>query len=283
MDQQRILITGGSGTLGRQLTPRLQQAGYTVRILSRRPAPASTDGSGTGGSGTTPAPEWAQAEIETGAGLAEALTGVDTIIHAASSAFKNTQQVDVEGTGRLLAAAKAAAIQHFLYISIVGIERIPFSYYQAKLAAEKLIEASDLPYSILRTTQFHNLLDQMLNGLSRYPLILPLVADMRFQPIDEGEVAELMVKMVAAGPAGRVPDAGGPELKTAKEFAQAWLAARGLKRRILHLPIPGKVIAGYRQGYNCAPDRKVGRLTWADYLRHHYQITNSQAQPALQP
>jgi uncharacterized protein YbjT (DUF2867 family) len=271
MNPQRILITGGSGVLGRQLTPRLQQAGYTVRILSRRPA-------STGGSGTAPAPEWAQAEIETGAGLTEALSGVDTIIHTASSPFKNTQQVDVEGTGRLLEAAKTAGIPHFLYISIVGIDRIPFSYYQAKLAAEKLIQAADLPYSILRTTQFHNLLDQALQGLSRYPLILPLVADMRFQPIDEGEVADLMVKMVAAGPAGRVPDAAGPELKTAKEFAQAWLAARGLKRRILHLPIPGKVIAGFRQGHNTAPDRKIGRLTWTDYLRRHYQPS---APPAI--
>lgn len=258
MTQQRVLITGGSGVLGRQLTPRLQQAGYTVRILSRRPAPA-------------PTPEWAQAEIETGTGLPEALTGVDTIIHAASSPFKNAWQVDVEGTGRLLEAAKAAGIPHFLYISIVGIERIPFSYYQAKLAAEKLIQSANIPYSILRTTQFHNLLDQVLERLARYPLVLPLVADMRFQPIDEGEVANLMVKMVANGPAGRVPDAGGPEIKTAKEFAQAWLAARSLKKRILHLPIPGKVIAAYRQGYNCAPDRKVGRITWDNYLHRHYQ------------
>jgi uncharacterized protein YbjT (DUF2867 family) len=259
MNQQRILITGGSGILGRQLTPRLQQAGYTVRILSRRPAPSNS---------TT---EWAQAEIETGAGLAESLAGVHTLIHAASNALKNTQQVDVEGTGRLLAAGQTAGVRHFLYISIVGIERIPFAYYQAKLAAEQRIQTSNAPYSILRTTQFHNLLDQALHHFSRYPLFLPLPTDMRFQPIDEGEVAELMVKMVAAGPAGRVPDAGGPEIKTAKELAQTWLAARGLKKRILHLPLPGKVIAGFRQGHNCTPDHQVGRITWADYLRHHDQ------------
>lgn len=263
MIQQRVLVTGGSGVLGQELTPRLQQAGYIVRILSRRPAPAAA---------TT---EWATAEIETGQGLAEAMAGVDIVIHAASSPFKQTQQVDIEGTGRLLEAAQKTAIKHFLYISIVGIERIPFAYYQAKLAAEKVIEASSVPYSILRTTQFHNFVDQLLQLSARLPLLLPLATDMRFQPIDEGEVADLMVKMVANGPAGRVPDAAGPELKTLKELAQEWLAVRGLKRIILPMWIPGKMMAGYRKGYNTAPERKVGRITWQNYLHRHYQANPS--------
>jgi uncharacterized protein YbjT (DUF2867 family) len=269
MNQQRLLITGGSGVLGRELAPRLQKAGYFVRVLSRRPAPSTI---------TT---EWAQAEIETGQGVAEALAGVDVVIHAASSPFKKTQQVDVEGTGRLLANAQTADIKHFLYISIVGIDRIRYSYYQAKLGAEKLIEASPVPYSILRTTQFYNLIDQTLQGLARVPLLLPLVKDLRFQPIDEGEVADLMVQMVANGPAGRVPDAAGPAVKTAKELAQEWLAVRGIRKHILHLPLRGEVVAGMRQGLIIAPDRAIGRLTWSDWLHRHYHTKPAPAAPSL--
>src|SRR3990172_11470166 len=110
----RVLITGGTGVLGRELAPRLAQAGYTVRVMSRRAARA--EGVQT---------EWAQAQIETGEGLAGAVAGVDAIVHCASRPFRRTRGVDVEGTRRLLEAAKAASVSHFVYISIVGIDRIP--------------------------------------------------------------------------------------------------------------------------------------------------------------
>src|SRR3990172_1724379 len=145
----RVLITGGPGVLGREVAPRLATAGYTVRVVSRRAAPA--EGAPT---------EWAQAQIETGEGLAVA--GVDVIVHCASSPFRRTRVVDVEGTRRLLEAAKAASVPHFVYISIVGIDRIPLPYYKAKLAAERLIEESGAPYSIQWAPQFFTLLDDVL-------------------------------------------------------------------------------------------------------------------------
>src|SRR3990172_2973042 len=150
-DVTTILVTGGSGGLGSELVPRLA-AGHTVRILSRRPRPPSA---------TT---EWAQGELATGEGLAEAVAGVDMIVHAASSPFGKTRQVDVEGIRRLLPAA-APATPHLFYISIVGVDRIPFPYYRAKLAAEKLVEEPAVPYTILRATQFHTLIDRLLRNL----------------------------------------------------------------------------------------------------------------------
>jgi len=252
----RVLVTGGTGALGRELVPRLA-AGHTVRVLSRRAPPADA------------ATEWATAQIETGEGLAEAVEGVDVIAHCASSPFRRTRQVDVEGTRRLLDAAKAAGVSHFVYISIVGIDRIPLGYYKHKLAAERLIEASGVPYSILRAPQFHTLIDEIMRNLLRFPVGL-YPAGFKFQPIDPGEVAERLVAAAEAGPGGRLPDIAGPEVRDAGELARAWLKAHGKRRLLVPLPLFGKVAAGYRAGHNCAPESKYGRITWEAWLEGKY-------------
>lgn len=133
----RVLVTGGAGLLGRTMVPRLAQAGYTVRVMSRR----------LRREGELPEAEWAQADLETGAGLREAVAEVDTIVHAASKPTPTAaKKVDVEGTARLLEAGRAAGASHLLYISIVGIERFPsFPYYRAKLKAEEEIRAGGYP------------------------------------------------------------------------------------------------------------------------------------------
>ena len=259
MSNLRVLVTGGTGVLGQALTPRLLQAGHTLRIMSRRTAPPGT------------ALEWATASLETGEGLAAAVIGADVIIHAASSPFKRTQQVDVDGTGRLLAAARRAGVGHFIYISIVGIDRVPFFYYRYKLAAEQLIESGGVPWSNLRATQFHNLIDIWLHLLAHTPFILPVPTDLPFQPVDAGEVAALLVDAVAAGPAGRLPDAGGPQVLKMGQMAESWRQARGLRRPIVHLPLPGKAAAGFRHGDHTTPHRKTGRITWTEWLESQYQ------------
>ena len=253
----RVLVTGGAGGFGRALVPRLADRGYTVRILSRRQAPAGITA------------EWSQADIETGTGLAAALAGVHVVVHAASSPSKHTRQIDVEGTRRLLHAAYAAEVAHVAYISIVGIDQVPFAYYRHKLAAEALVSDSRLPWSILRATQFHTLIDTFLRGADRLPLLL-LPTNLQFQPIDVGEAAERMAESVAAGPAGRLPDIGGPEVLTLGALARDWMQARGRQRRIVHLPAPGAFAAALRQGRNTSPDQRYGRITWADWLRKTY-------------
>src|SRR3990172_502146 len=200
----RVLITGGTGALGREVAPRLAQAGYTVRVMSRRAAPA--EGAPT---------EGAQAQVGKGEGLAEAVAGVDAIVHCASSPFRRTREVDVEGTRRLLEAAKAAGVSHFVYISIVGIDPTPLPYYKHKLAVERLIEESGVPYSILRAPQFHTLVDDVMRNLLRFPIGL-YPAGFKFKPIDPGEVAARVVTAVEAGPGGRLPDIAGPEVRGAR-------------------------------------------------------------------
>lgn len=253
-----VLITGGAGVLGRELVPRVAGSGYTVRVMSRR-ARSERD----------PDVEWAQAQLASGEGLAEAVSGVDTIVHCASSPFRRTEQVDVEGTAKLLRRAREAGVSHVFYISIVGIDRIPLGYYKHKLAAEKLIEEGGVPYSILRAPQFHTLIDELLRNLLRLPIGL-YPAGFKFQPIDPGEVAERIVEQVGAGPGGRLPDIGGPEIHTADQLARAWLKARGKKRLLLPLPLFGRIAGGYRAGYNCAPENAYGKVTWEQWLRREW-------------
>lgn len=254
----RTLVTGGTGNLGSYLVPALVRQGHQVRIMSRRPQPAETPY------------EWAHAWLESGAGLDSAVAGVTTIIHAATGSYNDAQAVDVHGTGRLLEAAARAGVAHFVYISIVGADRIPAGYLQAKFAAEQQIMAGAVPWTILRATQFHTLIDQLLNAASRIPLALPLPLDFQFQPVATAEVAGALARAATGQPAGRLPDMGGPRLSTLRELATTWLAARGLRRRLLHLPFPGKVAGAFRRGLNTNTEGQRGAMTWEQWLEESY-------------
>ena len=257
---QRILITGSTGTLGRQVATHLRETGTQIRLMSRRPAPSTVP----------PGTEWVQADLETGLGLARAVQGVDIIVHNASSPLWHSQQVDVDGTHQLLEQARIAAVSHVVYISIVGIDRLPFGYYRCKLAAEALIQSSGLPWSLLRATQFHSFLDATLQAATRIPRLAILPTDLRFQPIAESEVARHLCELVQAAPAGRVPDIGGPEVLTMGELAKTWLTLRQIHRLILPVYLPGKSAHALRQGYMTCPERAEGKITWTQWVRQKY-------------
>ncbi len=256
----RVLVTGGTGVLGRELVPRLKNAGYTVRVMSRRARRPDE----------WPEVEWAQADLETGQGLAEALSGVNVIVNAATSPSRHTWQVDVDGVRRLLEKAEGSGVAHVLHVSIVGIERVPHPYYRPKVAAEAVVTERGVPWSILRATQFHPLLDGVLQPFARLPIV-PLATDFQFQPIDPGEVAARLVECVAQGPGGRLPDIGGPEVLRFGDMARAWFGARGLRRPIIHVPLPVAYAKGYRNGYNTCPEQKYGKVTWAEWVRRKYK------------
>ena len=128
-----------------------------------------------------------------------------------------------------------------------------------------------MPWTILRATQFHELLDQrFLPALFALPLVALVPTDFRFQTVDSGEVADRMVELVEAGPSGRADDVGGPEVLTMGEIASTWKQARGLSRAIVPLPVPGAAAAAFRRGQNTCPDRRYGTITWPDYLLGRY-------------
>jgi len=268
----KVLVTGGAGRLGSKVVKELTETGYSVRIMSRKLHPTNL-------LSTT---EWAHADLETGQGIADAVAGIDVIVHTASSPFKHTRQIDVEGTRLLLEQARVAGVAHVIYISIVGIDRIPYYYYRAKLAAEELVKNSDIPWSILRATQFHYLVDLFFQAATKMPLVTLLPTDLRCQSIAESEVASRLCEIAVAGPRGRLPDLGGPEVLTAGEMARTWLMLRGMHRRVLPLHLPGKVVQGFRRGYNTCPDQPVrGHLTWTEWVQSKYEVKYIKDSPSI--
>ncbi len=252
-----ILVTGGTGTLGRHVVRRLREQGAEVRVLSRSDH-AAEDGVA-----------FVTGDLATGDGVDDALEGVDTILHLAGS-----QKGDEDKTRNLVLAASGANVRHLIYISVVGADRIPldgridramFAYFGSKLEAERIVERSGLPFTILRATQFHELLFKVAAGMAKLPVI-PAPAGFRFQPIEADEVAARLVELALGEPAGRVPDMGGPRAYELRDLLRSYLRAAGRRRLIMPERLPGKAARAFRNGVNLAPDRAVGTRTWEVFL-----------------
>jgi uncharacterized protein YbjT (DUF2867 family) len=253
-----VLVTGGTGTLGRRLVPRLVRAGREVRVLSRRER-APVDGV-----------RFLVGDLATGAGVGAAVDGVATIVHCAG---RNTGD-DALARNLVRAVASRGGAPHLVHISVVGADRVPlaspvdramFGYFGSKRAAEQVIAGSGLPWTIQRATQFHDLLLLVARQLAKLPLI-PVPAGFRFQPVDADEVAARLAELALGAPAGLVPDLGGPRVDGAAELVRAYLRASGRRRPIVPVPLPGRAARALRAGANLAPGRAVGRRTWEEFL-----------------
>ncbi|MFG2645192.1 SDR family oxidoreductase [Streptomyces sp. NPDC048370] len=237
-----FLVTGGTGTLGHPVCERLRAAGHEVRVLSRHAPPYTVD-------------------LRKGGPLLDrALRGVDTIVHCT-----NILRGDDQAVRNLLDAARRAEVPHLVYISIVGVDRVPLPYYKAKYAAERLIADSGVGWTILRTTQYHDLILRLLAGLAKPPVML-IPKDVPDQPMEVTEAAERLAELAMGEPAGRVADMGGPEVRTLAELAAAYLAATGIERRVVEVPLAGKAYQGLRDGGHLAPEQAVGRVTFEEFL-----------------
>ncbi|MEU2454549.1 NAD(P)H-binding protein [Streptomyces sp. NPDC012765] len=242
-----ILVTGGTGTLGRPVVARLLDAGHEVRALSRH------------------APQY-PVDLLTGNGLDAATAGAEVIVHCASDT-RGGGKNDVAATRHLIdAARRAGTVTNIVYISIVGVDVVPFGYYRAKLKVEQQLERSGLGVTILRTTQFHDLVAQVVDMAAKLPLLpVPVPGGVRVQPVAVGEVAERLAELAVPTPAGRVADMGGPEIHTLPDLARTYLAATGRHRRVLPVPLAGKAYAAFRRGGNLTPSHAVGRGTFAQF------------------
>ena len=253
-----VLLTGGTGTLGRLVAPLLVDAGCKVRVLSRS---SREPGDGI---------EYVTGDLTTGEGVEAAVDGADTIVHCAGS----TKGDEDKARNLVRAAARAARHPHIVYISVVGADRIPvvsrtdramFGYFAAKRAAEEVIAESGLPWSTLRATQFHDLTLAVAEQLAKLPVV-PSPAGWRVQPVDAREVAARLVELALGEPAGLMPDIAGPRVYELKEILRGYLRATGKHRLIMPLRLPGKANRAYNDGANLAPERAVGTRTWEDFL-----------------
>ena len=254
-----VLVTGGTGTLGRDVVMLLRQSGHRARILSREPR------------GHVDA---VQGDLKTGAGLTKALAGMDAIVHAASATREPMalRATDVRGTRRLLELAPDANIGHFVYISMVGIEGVAYPYYRIKISAETLVREGMVPWSILRATQFHSFMESTLRAFARLPGMLAIPFGWQFQPVESREVARRVVDVVLDKPAGMLPDFGGPQVRDFKSIAESWLAARKERRRLMNLWLPFKASRQVAEGRLTCPEHKDGLVTFDQYLAEKYAL-----------
>ncbi|MGV0837375.1 SDR family oxidoreductase [Mycolicibacterium thermoresistibile] len=244
-----LLITGATGTLGRRVVDAAVTRGHRVRALSR------ADRNGT-------EVRWHRGDLLTGDGVAAAVDGVDVIVHCAT---QPTGDKDVTATQQLITAARRAAAPHLIYVSIVGVDRIPLPYYRTKLRVEQLLAASDVAHTVLRVIQFHDPIVTLF-AVQRFLPVLCTLRGVRFQPIDTRDVAGHLLELVDGPARGRAPDIGGPWVDDHAELGQMYLAAHHSRRPLARVPVPGRTAAGFRSGANLVPANPVGTIGFADFL-----------------
>jgi uncharacterized protein YbjT (DUF2867 family) len=258
-----IAVTGGTGAIGREVVAVLQARGHEVRPLSRS-GPVRVD-------------------LRDGAGLDAALDGAHAVIDAANAgpASAPARAVLVDGTRRLLEAEARAGVGHHVAISIVGIDRVPTAYGRIKLEQEATVRAGDVPWTILRATQFHGLVDHYLGAAARFGVLpggaLPL------QPVDAREVAQALADTVEAEASRAITQFAGPEILPLGELARLWRDARG--RRALVVPVPPRLLGAagraLSDGGYTNPSAWRGRLGFAAWLREGEQTVAAPTRAAV--
>jgi uncharacterized protein YbjT (DUF2867 family) len=223
----KLAVAGGTGAVGRHVVDRARELGHEPVVLTRS----------TG------------VDLTTGAGLAAALAGIDAVIDVASVQTQSaaTSREFFGGVTRnLLAAETTAGVRHHVALGIVGTDLAPFGYYAGKQLQEQLVEAGDVPWTILRATQFHEFVGQIVSQTTFGPIAL--VPSMRSQPVAAREVASRLVELATDAPAGRARDLAGPREERMADLARRWLAARGRATRVLEFPLPGGFGRAIRSG-----------------------------------
>jgi uncharacterized protein YbjT (DUF2867 family) len=242
----KIAIAGGTGTVGRPTVDAVRAAGHEPVALSR-------------GGGV---------DLLTGAGLDAALEGVDAVIDTANvSTLSAGTATDffTTATGNLLAAAGRAGVGHVVLLSIVGIDRMPYDYYAGKIAQERVVEASALPWTIMRATQFHEFSGQVFAQAKVGPLHVAPRA--RVQPVAAREVGEHLAALAAGAAQGRARDLGGPREERLDEMVRSYARRAGRRGWIPSVSLPGPQMKGMRAGLALPGDDAVlGRETFAEWL-----------------
>jgi uncharacterized protein YbjT (DUF2867 family) len=243
-----VLVTGGAGNLGRRASWELLRRGHTVRVLTHR----STH--------VVEGVESFKGDVVSGAGVDEAIAGVDAVVHTATSRGGRSTKSEVAGVRTMVRAAERAGA-HLVYVSKVGVETNRSPYYQAKWEAERVVESLGVDWSIQRVTQFHDLIEQILSAPALFK-----VPELAFQPVDVTEVASRLADIVEAGPSGRLPDFGGPELLGIETLARRRRRITGRRCLLVRVPRIGR-IGDYARGGHLSPEHREGTITWAEWLK----------------
>jgi uncharacterized protein YbjT (DUF2867 family) len=244
-----VLVTGGTGTLGRLVVPQLRDAGAKVRVLSRS---ARLSGDGV---------EYMTGDLLKDEGVEAAVNGVDIVLHLAGA-----QKGDDVATANLMRAVSRSGLRHVVYISVIGADRVPLAWLRSKLAAERAVAGSGVPWTTLRAAQFHDLALKLVQGMAKLP-VAPVPGGLRLQPVDARDVAARLVDLTLGAPAGRMPDLTGPAVYGIGDLIRSYLAATGKRRPFLPIHIPGAVGRAYRAGEHLTLNgADLGKRTWEEFL-----------------
>jgi uncharacterized protein YbjT (DUF2867 family) len=212
----KLVVIGGSGLIGSKVVAKLGEHGHE--------AVAASPNSGV--------------NTLTGEGVAEALQGADVVVDVSNSpSFEDAAVLEFfeTSTRTLLDAEAAAGVGHHVALSVVGTERLPESgYMRAKVAQEKLIEGSSIPYSIVHATQFFEFVGRIADGATdgdtvRIPPVL-------FQPIAADDVATAVARVAVGEPLNGIVEIAGPEQFRFDELVRRALAARNDPRQVVADP-----------------------------------------------
>ena len=243
----KIVVIGGTGRIGSKVVGLLRQRGQEVL--------AASPNSGV--------------NTLTGEGLAEALAGAQVVVDVSNSpSFEDAAVMKFfQTSGRNLHAAEAAAgVRHHVAVSIVGTDRSDNGYFRAKVAQEKLIEGSGIPYTIIRSTQYL----EFLGGIAASSMdgnIVRLSPGL-FQPIAADDVAVIVAEVALAPPRDGIVEIAGPERAPLNEFVARYLKAVGDGREVVRDP-EARYYGGRVEERSLVPlgEARLGRIGFDEWLR----------------
>src|SRR3989440_6527021 len=243
----KIVVIGGTGLIGSKTVAILRQGGHEVVAASPN----------TG------------VNTITGAGLKAALAGAQVVIDLANSpSFEDKAVLEFfETSGRNLRAAEAAAdVRHHVALSIVGIDRSDNGYFRAKVAQEKLIETSGIPYTIIRSTQFLEFLGGIAASSANGNIVR--LSPALFQPIAADDVAPIVAEVALAAPRNGIVEIAGPERAPFNEIVARYLKAVGDPREVVSDP-DARYWGGRVEERSLVPlgEARVGRIGLDEWLR----------------
>jgi uncharacterized protein YbjT (DUF2867 family) len=241
----RLAVAGGTGLTGRLVVDAARAAGWEPVVLARS----------TG------------VDLMTGAGLEAALSGVDAVIDVINVATQRRRTaVEFFGTATttLLRAEERAGVRHHVTLSIVGIDRVDTGYYAGKLRQEEVVARGEVPWTILRSTQFHEFAGMLLDLL---PGPVAVVPNLLSQPVAAREVARHLVALAGGPAAGRAPEIAGPQERRMADLVRRLAGARGSRKPVLELPaLGGAAVAAARGALLPGGPGPRGTETFEDWL-----------------
>lgn len=253
---KRILVTGGTGTLGNNTVQLLIKNGHDVSVLSSRMAPDAS-----------PHFRIIPGDLTDISSMPKTPPHFDTVIHCASNP-RNKGLTDVKGTDNLLRWLTSIPDVQLIYISIVGVDQTDYPYYQYKMAAEMLITNSARHWTILRATQFHDLVLRRIIQPMDTGTVIRIPAGLRFQSIDVTDVACKIAEITETSSSGKIITIAGQEILTLHEMAMSYLEKKGRNGPIEIVESSDEFINLFATGINLSSDNAYGRIRWRDYLNN---------------